>query len=92
MAQRRNTGTRWSTRRQPKTYRGAVNLRGSDNYASKLRETDVVRAKQMHARGATVRDLARRFGVHASTMSRALRGLTFGHVRGVARKKTARKR
>jgi transposase-like protein len=52
----------------------------------------VLRAKQMHSRGATVRDLARRFDVHASTMSRALRGLTFGHVRGAARKKTARKR
>ena len=99
MAQRRNVrtkrtaDTRFSSRRQPRTYRGAVNLRGSDNYASKLSEADVARCKAAFARGATVGELATRYDVHASTMSRALRGLTFGHVRGNGRKPAgARKR
>ena len=72
-ATRRNT-------RAPESYRGAVNLRGSDNYASKLREADVRRAKEAHDRGAGVRELAAKYGVNPSTMSRALRGLTFQHV------------
>ena len=70
---RRNTRT-------PDSYRGAVNLRGSDNYASKLREADVRKAKDAHDRGAGVRELASKYGVNPSTMSRALRGLTFQHV------------
>ncbi len=35
----------------------------------------------MHKRGMALHELAGKFGVHASTMSRALRKLTFRHVK-----------
>lgn len=78
---RRKRDTRFSARRQPDRYAGAANRKGSDNFASKLTEKDVVKARQMHKRGTPLHELADKFGVHASTMSRALRRLTFKHVR-----------
>lgn len=69
--------------RPPESYGGAVNRLGSSNYQSKLRETDIARARKAFKSGSSVNDLARKFDVHPSTMSRALRGLTFGHVKQV---------
>ena len=69
--------------RPPESYGGAVNRLGSSNYQSKLRETDIARARKAFRSGTSVNDLARKFDVHPSTMSRALRGLTFGHVKQV---------
>ena len=69
--------------RPPESYGGAVNRLGSSNYQSKLREADIARARKAFRSGTSVNDLARKFDVHPSTMSRALRGLTFGHVKQV---------
>jgi hypothetical protein len=69
--------------RPPESYGGAVNRLGSSNYQSKLREADIARARKAFKSGTSVNDLARKFDVHPSTMSRALRGLTFGHVKQV---------
>jgi DNA invertase Pin-like site-specific DNA recombinase len=77
----RKRDTRFSARRQPARYAGAANRKGSDNFASKLTEKDVSKARQMHKRGMPLHELAEKFGVHASTMSRALRKLTFRHVK-----------
>jgi DNA-binding MarR family transcriptional regulator len=81
MPSRRKRDTRFSSRRQPARYAGAANRKGSENFASKLTERDVTRARQLHKKGTPLHELAERFGVHASTMSRALRRLTFRHVR-----------
>jgi len=77
----RKRDTRFSARRQPARYAGAANRKGSDNFASKLTEKDVSKARQMHKKGMALHELADKFGVHASTMSRALRKLTFRHVK-----------
>jgi DNA-binding MarR family transcriptional regulator len=81
MSARRRKDTRFSSRRQPARYAGAANRKGSDNFAAKLSEKDVARARQMHKKGTPLNELADRFKVHSSTMSRALRRLTFRHVR-----------
>jgi DNA invertase Pin-like site-specific DNA recombinase len=81
MPSRKTRDTRFSARRQPKRYGGAVNLKGSDNFASKLTEKIVERARSAHKKGATVTELADRYGVNKSTMSRALRKQTYRHVR-----------
>ncbi len=73
--------TRFSARRQPKRYGGAANRKGSANFAAKLTEKQVSTARRLHRRGATIQDLARRFGVDPSTMSLAIRRITFRHVR-----------
>ena len=73
--------TQFSSTRQPRKYGGAAHRRGSDNFASKLTEKDVIKARQMHKRGTPLHELADKFGVHASTMSRALRKLTFRHIK-----------
>jgi IS30 family transposase len=46
-----------------------------------LTEKDVVRARQQHKKGASVTELADKYGVNKSTMSLALRRKTFRHVR-----------
>jgi predicted DNA binding protein len=73
--------TQFSSTRQPRKYGGAAHRKGSDNFASKLTEKDVVRARQAHKKGASVTELADKFGVNKSTMSLALRRKTFRHVR-----------
>jgi hypothetical protein len=80
MSRRTSRSTRFSAKRQPKHYGGAVHLKGSDNYASKLTERDVKLARQLYKKGTQIKVLAKRFGVNASTMSLAVRRLTFRHV------------
>lgn len=78
---RKKVGFRFSSTVQPKRYGGAVYLKGSKNTQAKLTEAKVRMARQLHKRGAQIKALARRFGVDPSTMSLAVRRLTFRHVR-----------
>lgn len=73
--------TQFSSTRQPRKYGGAAHRKGSDNFASKLTEKSVVKARQAHKKGASVTELADKFGVNKSTMSLALRRKTFRHVK-----------
>lgn len=73
--------TRFSASRQPKRYGGAAGRKGSKNLQAKLTETDVRQARAQYRRGVLIKTLARRYRVNASTMSLAVRGLTFRHVR-----------
>jgi hypothetical protein len=73
--------TQFSSTRQPRKYGGAAHRRGSDNFASKLTEKDVVKARAAHKKGASVTDLAAKYKVNKSTMSLALRRKTFKHVK-----------
>ena len=73
--------TQFSSTRQPRKYGGAAHRRGSDNFASKLTETVVARARVAHKKGASVTDLAAKYKVNKSTMSLALRRKTFKHVK-----------
>lgn len=77
----KRVGFRFSSTVQPKRYGGAVNRKGSKNLQAKLTEARVKIARQLYRRGAQIKDLARRFGVDPSTMSLAVRRLTFRHVR-----------
>jgi hypothetical protein len=74
-------GFRFSSTVQPKRYGGAVNRKGSKNLQAKLTEAKVRLARQLYKRGAQIKVLARKFGVDPSTMSLAVRRLTFRHVR-----------
>jgi len=78
---RKKVGFRFSSTVQPKRYGGAVYLKGSRNTQAKLTEARVKLARQLHKKGAQIKTLARRFGVDPSTMSLAVRRLTFRHVR-----------
>lgn len=73
--------TQFSSTRQPRKYGGAAHRKGSANFASKLTEKDVVKARSAHKKGASVTDLAEKYGVNKSTMSLALRRKTFRHVK-----------
>jgi DNA-binding NarL/FixJ family response regulator len=73
--------TRWSARRQPKRYGGGANRKGSDNYAAKLTESEVRIARRLYKQGKEIKTIAERFGVSPSTMSLAVRRITFRHVR-----------
>ena len=81
MARTRDHKTRWSSRRQPKHYGGGAHRKGSDNYAAKLTEKKVQLARRLYKRGTQIKILAKKFGVDPSTMSLAVRRLTFRHVR-----------
>jgi len=78
---RTSRSTRFSSRRQPKRYGGAAHRKGSQNYAAKLTERDVKLARRLYKAGMPIKQLARRFRVNPSTMSLAVRRLTFRHVR-----------
>jgi DNA-binding NarL/FixJ family response regulator len=78
---RTSRSTRFSSRRQPKRYGGAAHRKGSENYAAKLTERDVKTARRLYKAGMQIKQLARRFRVNPSTMSLAVRRLTFRHVR-----------
>lgn len=78
---RKKVGFRFSATVQPKRYGGAVHRKGSKNLQAKLTEAKVKLARQLYRRGAQIKALARRFGVDPSTMSLAVRRLTFKHVR-----------
>ncbi len=78
---RKKVGFRFSSTVQPKRYGGAVHLKGSENTQAKLTEAKVKLARRLHKRGTQIKVLARRFGVDPSTMSLAVRRLTFRHVR-----------
>jgi len=78
---RKKVGFRFSSTIQPKRYGGAVYLKGSKNTQAKLTEAKVKIARRLHKQGAQIKTLARRFGVDPSTMSLAVRRLTFRHVR-----------
>lgn len=56
-------------------------LKGSHNGNSKLTEVTVRDARRRRHAGERVDDLARAYGVAQSVMSRALAGVTWGHVR-----------
>lgn len=73
--------TRFSSSRQPKRYGGAAGLKGSRNLQAKLTEAIVRKARAEYRKGALIKVLARKYRVNASTMSLAVRGLTFRHVR-----------
>ena len=78
---RKKVGFRFSSTVQPKRYGGAVNRKGSKTLQAKLTEAKVKQARQLYAKGAQIKVLARKFGVDPSTMSLAVRRLTFKHVR-----------
>lgn len=78
---RSSRSTRFSSRRQPKRYGGAAHRKGSDNFAAKLTERIVKIARKLYRKGTPIKDLAKRFGVNPSTMSLAVRRLTFKHVK-----------
>ena len=81
MPRPRDHKTRWSSRRQPNRYGGGAHRKGSENFAAKLTEKQVVTARKLYKRGVQIKVLAKRFGVDPSTMSLAVRRLTFRHVR-----------
>ena len=73
--------TRFSSKNQPARYGGGAHRKGSANYSAKLTEAKVRQARALYKQGVQIKKLARRFGVDASTMSLAVRRLTFRHVR-----------
>ncbi len=73
--------TRFSSTRQPKRYGGAAGRKGSKNLQAKLTEAEVRQARAQYKKGALIKALARKYRVNASTMSLAVRGLTFRHVK-----------
>jgi hypothetical protein len=81
MALRRRRPHRFSRTNQPARYGGAAGLKGSNNFAAKLTERAVSTARRAHRRGVSLTVLAKRYKVSLSTMSRAVRKLTFRHVR-----------
>lgn len=56
------------------------NARGSRHASAKMSEAGVALARERHARGASVADLARENGVTGSVMRKALHGDTWRHV------------
>jgi DNA-binding NarL/FixJ family response regulator len=83
MARKRNGSikTRFSSSRQPKRYGGGAHRKGSANFAAKLNEKQVVIARRLYKQGKEIKAIAKRFGVSPSTMSLAVRRITFRHVR-----------
>ena len=81
MARRADHLTRWSSRRQPARYGGAAGLKGSLNAAAKLTEEKVAEMRRLRRRGHSLKQLARRFRVSEAAVSRAVRRITFRHVR-----------
>ncbi len=73
--------TRFSSRHQPKRYGGGAHRKGSENFAAKLTEAQVKTARRLHKQGKEIKAIAERFGVSPSTMSLAVRRITFRHVR-----------
>ncbi len=73
--------TRFSSRHQPKRYGGGAHRKGSDNFAAKLTEAQVKTARRLYREGKEIKAIAERFGVSPSTMSLAVRRITFRHVR-----------
>ncbi len=73
--------TRFSSTRQPRRYGGAAGRKGSKNLQAKLTEATVRQARALYKKGALIKALARKYKVNASTMSLAVRGLTFRHVK-----------
>lgn len=73
--------TRFSSSNQPKRYGGAAGRKGSKNLQAKLTEADVRQARVRYRKGTLIKTLARAYRVNASTMSLAVRGITFRHVR-----------
>ena len=80
-SRRRRRLGRWTSRIQPAKYGGAVLLKGSQIHSSKLTEKDVAVARRLHRSGTSLTVLAKSYKVNISTMSRAVRRLTFRHVR-----------
>ena len=73
--------TRFSSSNQPKRYGGGANRKGSDNFAAKLTEKQVVMARKLYKDGKQIKLIAERFDVAPSTMSLAVRRITFRHVK-----------
>lgn len=80
-ASRRSLRTRFSAKNQPKRYGGGANRKGSDNFAAKLTEKQVVAARKLYKDGKQIKAIAERFKVAPSTMSLAVRRITFKHVK-----------
>jgi hypothetical protein len=81
MTTRASRSTRWSSRRQPRRYGGAAHRKGSDNFAAKLTEAKVREARRLYKQGVAIKTLASKYRVNPSTMSLAVRRITFRHVR-----------
>lgn len=76
---------KWGTRQENEAQRrehGGV-LIGSQLASSKLTEAAVVFMREARAKGATARDLAKRFGVDEKTARNAIAGRTWAHVENV---------
>lgn len=78
---RRSVRTRFSATNQPKRYGGGANRKGSDNFAAKLTEKQVIAARKLYKEGKQIKTIAERFKVAPSTMSLAVRRITFRHVK-----------
>lgn len=72
----------WGTRRDNSgdSRRHGSMIVGSRSHLAKLRENDVAKIKKLHADGARVCELARRFGVNHATISAIRTGKTWAHV------------
>jgi hypothetical protein len=66
--------------RDPNWRRGDNAPKGSAQHAAVLTEGTVREARELHAAGATISELARRYGVTPSTMRPALLRMTWKHV------------
>ena len=56
--------------------------RGDRHPKAKLNKQKVRHARRLYKKGATISELARRYGVSSAAMSFALRGVTWKHVKG----------
>jgi DNA-binding MarR family transcriptional regulator len=80
-SRRKDHRTRFSSTRQPKHYGGGAHRKGSKNFAAKLNERQVAAARRLYKKGIQIKEIAARYGVDPSTMSLAVRRITFRHVR-----------
>ena len=69
------TGDRNGSRAHPECL-----VRGEEVITSKLTSRQVAAIRRAYSRGTTMPELARRYGVHKSTISRAVNGVQWGHV------------
>jgi hypothetical protein len=60
--------------------RHGTTRRGSRQHLAKLTEEDVRRIRQMASKGRLSGQIAREFGIHASTVRKAVTGKCWGHV------------
>jgi hypothetical protein len=81
MAQRKRMAKPTSRAKKP-AGRGGLRVWGEDHGAAKLTESIVVRCRQRARGGASVKELAERYGVSHGAMSMAISGATWRHLPG----------